>query len=112
MLDEVVALSPSQQSCSLSLRGHVSSLEGRFSKCQILCFLLQQVAKEMLGNVALFCTYDLVLSLCGGSDSNGPGHGHPTGQIWLAIWPAGSLAGMAYYLVSGSVGNSLSFSTA
>lgn len=53
----------------------------------------------MLGNVALFCTYDLVLSYCGGGDPSGANHGHPSGHSWLAVWPAGSLAGMAYYLV-------------
>ncbi|GAQ79652.1 Mitochondrial substrate carrier family protein [Klebsormidium nitens] len=59
-----------------------------------------QVAKEMLGNVALFSTYDLVLSFFGAADMNGPAHGHPVGESWLAIWPAGSLAGMAYYTVN------------
>ena len=66
----------------------------------MLRFDVWQVAKEMLGNVALFCTYDLVLSFFGAADSNGPAHGHPVGESLLAIWPAGSLAGMAYYTVS------------
>ncbi|CAI7777675.1 unnamed protein product [Closterium sp. NIES-53] len=66
-----------------------------------LGFVLQ-ACKEMLGNVALFATYDVALALFSGT-SLVPGGAHGAhmhaGQSWMAIWPAGSLAGMAYYLI-------------
>lgn len=56
-----------------------------------LGFILQ-VFKEMIGNVALFGVYDATLMLLSGF--------HSTNQSWAAVWPAGSLAGISYYLVS------------
>lgn len=66
-----------------------------------------QLGKECTGNIALFATYDLVLLLLTGSTEvpHGPRvggrmHGHmPAGSEWLAVLPAGSLAGMAYFAV-------------
>ncbi|GJP50604.1 hypothetical protein CLOM_g9752 [Closterium sp. NIES-68] len=66
-----------------------------------LGFVLQ-ACKEVLGNIALFATYDVALALFSGTTLV-PGGGHgghlQAGQSWMAIWPAGSLAGMAYYLL-------------
>lgn len=50
-----------------------------------------QALKEMVGNIALFGTYDTLTLLVKEMQSSG--------QFWIAIWPAGSLAGIAYYLV-------------
>eukprot|EP00271_Cylindrocystis_brebissonii_P017964 TRINITY_DN4898_c0_g1_i1.p1 TRINITY_DN4898_c0_g1~~TRINITY_DN4898_c0_g1_i1.p1 ORF type:complete len:255 (+),score=44.21 TRINITY_DN4898_c0_g1_i1:456-1220(+) len=61
-----------------------------------------QWLKETTGNVALFGVYDVVLLLLGepGAGRGGSRHAHPEGLHWLHIWPAGSLAGMAYFSVS------------
>lgn len=71
----------------------------------VLCacgFCLPQALKEMVGNIALFGTYDATLAALSGTTAKAlqASGGHLLqGQSWLAIWPAGSLAGMAYYMV-------------
>lgn len=60
-----------------------------------------QWLKETTGNVALFGVYDIVMLLLGepGAGRGGSRHAHPEGLHWMHIWPAGSLAGMAYFAV-------------
>jgi len=68
----------------------------------LLVLVGPQALKEMVGNIALFGTYDATLAALSGTTAKAlqASGGHLLqGQSWLAIWPAGSLAGMAYYMV-------------